>query len=213
MTELAEQHTASFKYPHVVEAALDAWVATESGNWRLSDALVEDIGIEYHRPEQYVLDRKDVSAPSGLFAKIEEAYLEAKRAGAKEIKAKSLSTQYHTAAAWPPATRVSQASYEAHKALNTREFDGRREQLLLRLVERSSDGWVSGKNAQRWKSDRKGSPPVAPFLEQVENVVRGALKRKIPTAQWHRLSEDDRAAIGKMLRQIAYEVENSEFGR
>ena len=60
LTELAEQHTASFKYPHVVEAALDAWVATESGNWRLSDALDEDIGIEYHRPEQYVLDRKDV---------------------------------------------------------------------------------------------------------------------------------------------------------
>ena len=64
------------KYPHVVAAAVDGWVNNESGSWRLADALVEDIGKLPHV--------RDVTAPNWPFAKLEEAYWEARDAGAKD---------------------------------------------------------------------------------------------------------------------------------
>jgi hypothetical protein len=200
MTELVEEQTA-YKYPHVVKAALDQEVSTESGAWRLADALFEDVGELRGSPGLSGVN-------TGLHARIEEAYLEAKRAGAHELQPRTLIRHYSTARAWPPETRISQASFSAHRELRGLPH---RQSVLARLADRSSDGWVSARDAQRWKSDRKPRPEVVPFLDQVERAVRGALKRKVH--DWSRLSDGDRDAIARMLNEIRSEVLAGEFGR
>ena len=193
----------TLKYPHVVAAAVDDWVNTESGSWRLADALVEDIG-EDHRAA-----RDDPHTKTGLFAKLEEAYWEARDAGAKDLKSKTLARKYTTGAAWPAETRVSGASYAAHEALSPREFDGRREKALRRLVERSSDGWVGRDQVRLWKQHRKPTE-VVPFLDQVERGLRSVLVRK--GKPWNRLGQGDREAISKILHQLGNEVLEDDFG-
>jgi hypothetical protein len=190
----------AYKYPHVVEAVLDQFSDRESKAWRVGDALLEDIG------EPVAVATGSPFANTGLWAELEEAYLEAKNAGARELHPRTLSHSYHTARLWPPETRIPIASFEAHKELNGREDRHRR---LATLAAESQDGWVSRDEVRLWKQGLE-PPKLVPFLEQVEGAVRTALKRKVI---WTHLGDDDRRHIVRMLKTIAEEVAAEEFGQ
>jgi hypothetical protein len=198
MSELQEQ---TYKYPHVVKAAMDSEVATESGAWRLADALYEDItevmGVAAATPSTGV--------NTGLFTVLEEARLEAKRAGVHDLAFNTCRNYFQTARAWPPETRVSQASFTAHERIKSRPD---RQQRLNELVRQSSRGWVGDKEVRLWKQGLKPTE-VVPFLDQIEKRVRNALR---PRVVWNRLGDDDRVAIAQMLRKFAFEIETKGEG-
>lgn len=198
-------------------AALDRVIATarrmqeheEIDRWEFSDDVAEAV---VSRVETVLtLARGNRHQDSGLNTALEEVRLAIKRAGVEEVASiDTVRGAYHTARAWPATERVAGANYWAHYELRAREYDGRRQTILRRLVERSTTGHVGTPDVRLWKSSRKPAEMV-PWLVQIDKGLRGVLNRKV--VSWSRLSEDDRRAIVKMLQQIANEVSAEEFGR
>jgi hypothetical protein len=103
---------------------------------------------------------------------------------------------------------VPEASFYAHRALNSPKYNGYRQQRLLRLREKAPNGRVTETAVRMWIRDSQPAEKQT-FLEKVERRLRSAVKSS--AAPWERTVEDDRMAIAKMLRVIATEIEAGDF--
>lgn len=206
--------TALTVVPGNRSAALDRVVADakkmeeheEVDRWQFSDDVQEAVD-DIARPETVSgLARGNRHQDSGFYRAIDEVNSHIKKAGVLVIGRDSIVGAYKTAQAWPPDTRVENATYWAHYELRAKEYDRNRQTALRKLATR---GKVGPKDVRLWKSSRKPTV-VTPFLTQVENRVRLALKRGVV---WNQLGEGDRQEIVRVLYAIAGEVERGTFGK
>jgi hypothetical protein len=199
----------------VVAAAKKMEEHEEIDRWEFADDVREAVdGLAKGQNGFDLSDRK--AGPgrgkegSGFYAAIDEVNSALYKAGVISVGRQSIVGAYTTAKSWPVDARVEGATYWAHHELRGREFDGRRNRVLLRLVQQNTTGRVGPKEVRLWKSSQR-SNVVRPFLEQIESAVRGVLLRK--GNPWDRVSDDDRDWIARMLREVAGEIVREEFGR
>jgi hypothetical protein len=196
-------------------AALDRVVADakkmeeheEVDRWQFSDDVLEAVE-DISRPETVSgLHKGNRHEDSGFYQAIDEVNGHIKKAGVISVGRDSIVGAYKTAQAWPQDTRVENATYWAHYELRGKEYEQSRQRALRRLV--AGQGRVGPKDVRLWKSSRKPTV-VTPFLTQIENRVRAALKRGVV---WNQLADGDRAEIVRILYALAGEVERETFGR
>lgn len=176
----------------------------EVDRWQFSDDVCEAVDAIAGAQNGFELVASGQRAP-GFYRAIDEVNSAVRKAGVISVGRESIVGAYKTAQVWPPETRVKNATYWAHYELRGKEYDRVREKALKRLADRQER--VGPRDVRLWKSSRK-TTIVTPFLTQVENRLRGALKRGVV---WSHIADGDRDAIVQILRTLADEVDSGAF--
>ena len=204
----------------LIGALRDADQGREKDMWSLADLTLDALKdtLPAMRPGRGAYERGD-SPLSELSFKSEAAREAARELSDKvraegilingnEAKSRTFLDWAQTAHVWASDERVPEASFYAHRALNSPKYNGIRRQRLLRLREKAPNGRVTETAVRMWIRDRMPAEKQS-FLEKVERRLRSAVKSA--AAPWERTVEDDRMAIAKMLRVIASEIEAGDF--
>jgi hypothetical protein len=198
----------------LVEHLRDADQGREKDMWETADLTLAAIADKL--PEAAKDQRSGTPRPSFNSEAAREAAREIRDAVRDEgilvnggdAKARTLLDWAETAHVWSAEDRVPEASFYAHRALNSPKYNGYRQQRLLRLREKAPNGRVTETAVRMWIRDGQPAEKQS-FLEKVERRIRLAVKSA--AAPWERTVEDDRIAIAKMLRVIATEIEAGDF--
>ena len=191
----------------VVEAAKRLEEHEEVDRWEFADDVREAVDALSSNQNGFGLSQ-GAGDRTGLYAAIDEVNSALYDAGVISVGRQSIVGSYATAKAWPATERVRGATYWAHYELRGREWEGRRQRALLRLVSESSKGRVGPQIVRTWKASVTPTD-LTPFLEKVDKRVRSAIKSA--ATPWDRVTDDDRQQIAISLRRLADEIQAGEF--
>lgn len=200
--------TSETALDRVVSAARRLEEHEEVDRWEFAEDVREAVDEQTDDQNGFGHPDQHPHTKTGLYAAIDGVNAALADAGIISVGRSSIVGAYTTAKAWPEEERVEGATYWAHYELRGRDYDGRRQKALQRLVNRSQKGRVGPRDVRLWKSSIRPSD-ITPFLEKVERRVRVAIKSA--AAPWAGVSETDRDAIGRMLKRIADEIQTGEF--
>lgn len=197
-------------------SALERVVATarkmeeheEFDRWQFADDVREAVDELSEHQNGFGAPEKPTTN-TGLYAAIDKVNNQVASAGVVSVGRQSIVAAYTTAKAWPKGERVVGANYWAHFELRAREYDGRRQQILNRLVKQHKST-VSTPQVRLWKSSTKPMD-ITPRHERLEKKIRAALRSWASPQKFTQLHPDEQNLAEKLLYQLAGEISRGEF--
>lgn len=205
----AAEVTQDSALSRVVAVALRMEEHEQVDRWELADDVKE--AVQELTGESENGFRIEEKYHSGLYAALDTVQEEIKKGGAPDVASRdTIRGSYHTAIAWPEEERVDGANYWAHFELRAKEYQGRRQAILRRLVRESSSKRVGTKQVRLWKSNSR-TVDLTPRDEKLAKGVRAALRRWASPQKFSQLHEDEQQAAISVLNRLITEITAGEF--
>jgi hypothetical protein len=204
MTDTLEQIPTMTPVEHLAEVLR----REDSTEWEKCDAVAEAVDDQAEREGR----RRpgdvdpDPSGRTGLSRLVEKVWGELFDADIPEQPAiKTVSRWYAMAEAWPAETRVTGASYAAHRLLAPAKYR-HRQGTLSKLVDKSGKRRVSEADVRNWiaeQNKQKPDPWQVRFERRVFAPLNSRLAGPVTESDWRSARDSYQLALGRIDEKLA----------